>query len=82
VAPGGQHTDTCGDGEIRCFNPVLYAIDTVIPLISLGQRSTWYPDAQAPYGTVMQWWLNIATIVGWILSTIFALSMANLARML
>jgi hypothetical protein len=24
--------------------PALYAIDTVIPLISLDQRSTWYPD--------------------------------------
>ena len=34
--------DPCGDGEVRCFSPVLYAIDTVVPLITLDQRSTWY----------------------------------------
>lgn len=74
--------DNCGGGQIRCFNPFLYAIDTVIPLISLDQRSTWYPEVHAPYGTLMQWWLNIATILGWVLSTIFVLSLANLARTL
>jgi hypothetical protein len=28
----------------------------------------------------MQWWLNMATILGWLLSSIFALSLARLAR--
>ena len=76
----GELTDACGDGQVRCFNSLLYAIDTVIPLISLGQRSTWYPEAYAPYGTIMQWWLNVATVLGWLLSSIFVLSLANLAR--
>lgn len=76
------HPDNCGNGEIRCFNPLLYATDTVIPLISLGQRSTWYPDARQPYGTPLQWWLNTATILGWLLSSILALSLASLARSL
>jgi hypothetical protein len=34
----------CGDGKVRCLEPILYAIDTVVPLIDLGQRSTWYPS--------------------------------------
>ena len=72
--------DACGNGQILCFNPLLYAIDTVIPLISLDQRSTWHPDAQAPDGTFMQWWLNAATVLGWLLSSIFVLSLARLAR--
>jgi hypothetical protein len=75
-------TDACGNGQVRCFNPVLYAVDTVIPLISLDQRSTWYPDAGAPGGIFMQWWLNIATVLGWLLSSVFALSLASLARSL
>ena len=75
-APG----DACGNGQILCFNPLLYAIDTVIPLISLDQRSTWHPDARAPDGAIMQWWLNADTILGWLLSSIFVLSLANLAR--
>jgi hypothetical protein len=73
-------TDACGNGEVRCFNPLLYAVDTVIPLVSLDQRSTWYPDAHAPDGTIMQWWLNAATVLGWLLSSIFVLSLASLAR--
>jgi hypothetical protein len=78
----GPSADACGDGQIRCFNSFLYATDTVIPLISLGQRSTWYPDTHAPYGTLMQWWLNAAAVLGWLLSSIFVLSLASLARSL
>jgi hypothetical protein len=70
----------CGDGQVRCFNSFLYAFDTVIPLVSLGQRATWYPDAHAAYGTFLQWWLGAATVLGWLLSSIFVLSLASLAR--
>jgi hypothetical protein len=73
-------TDACGDGQVRCFSSVLYAVDTVIPLVSLDERSTWYPDPHVPYGSVMQWWLNAATLLGWLLSSIFVLSLARLAR--
>jgi hypothetical protein len=73
-------SDACGDGEVRCLNPFLYAIDTVIPLVSLDQRSTWYPDPHIRSGTFMQWWLNIATLLGWVLSSILVLSFARLAR--
>jgi hypothetical protein len=76
----GARTAPCGDGEVRCFNPVLYAIDTVVPIISLDQRSTWYPDTSAPGGTAMQWWLDIATILGWLLSSVFVLALTGLAR--
>jgi len=77
-APG----DVCGDGQVRCFNPVLYAIDTVVPLISLDQRSTWYPDARTRDGTLMEWWLNAAAVLGWLLTSIFVLALASLARSL
>lgn len=73
-------TDPCGDGEVRCFSPVLYAIDTVVPLITLDQRSTWYPDPNAPGGELMLWWLNVATLLGWLLSSIFVLSLTRLSR--
>ena len=72
--------DACGDGAVRCFSPVLYAIDTVIPLISLDQRSTWYPDPHLPGGELMLLWLNFATLLGWLLSSIFVLSLAKLSR--
>ncbi len=80
TAAGSARPDACGDGEVRCFNPVLYAVDTVVPLISLDQRSTWYPDPHATDGTLLLWWLNAATLLGWLLSSIFVLSLARLAR--
>jgi hypothetical protein len=79
-APAIAHSDACGGGQVRCFNPVLYAIDTVIPLVSLDQRATWYPDPSLRDGAFMQWWLNAATLLGWLLSSIFVLSLARLSR--
>jgi hypothetical protein len=76
----GQRTDACGDGQVRCFSPVFYAIDTVIPLLSLDQRSTWSPDTGTTAGRIMQWWLDTATILGWLLSSVFVLALASLAR--
>jgi hypothetical protein len=70
----------CAGGQVRCFNPLFYAMDTVIPLVSLNQRSVWYPDARAKGGLLMEWWLNVAALLGWLLSTIFVLSLARLAR--
>jgi hypothetical protein len=72
--------DPCGDGQVRCFNPVLYAVDTVVPLISLWQRATWYPSPHAPHGRLTEWWLNLATLMGWLLSTMYVLSFTKLAR--
>jgi hypothetical protein len=74
------HSDACGDGQVRCFSAVLYAIDTVLPLVSLDQRSIWYPDPHVRGGAFMKWWLNVATLLGWLLSSIFVLSLARLAR--
>jgi hypothetical protein len=82
VTASGQQPrdDPCGDGQVRCFNPILYSVDTVVPLISLGQRSTWYASPHAPHGRATEWWLNIATLAGWALSTVFVLSFTRLAR--
>lgn len=72
--------DPCGGGRVRCFNPILYAVDTVVPLIALDQRSTWYPDQFVTGGRIVEWWLNLATVAGWLLSSVFLLSFARLAR--
>ena len=79
-ASGSPAADPCGGGQVRCFSPVLYAIDTVVPLISLDQRATWYPDPHARYGELMLWWLNLGTVLGWLLSSIFVLSLARFSR--
>jgi hypothetical protein len=72
--------DSCGDGQVRCFNAFFYAIDTVVPLVSMGQRATWYPDTHTPSGEFLMWFLNAATLLGWVLSSVLVFSFARLAR--
>jgi hypothetical protein len=79
-AANPAHADACGDGQVRCYNPVFYAVDTVVPLISLNQRATWYPDPHAAGGRFVEWTLDLATLLGWGLSSILVLSAARLAR--
>jgi cytoskeletal protein CcmA (bactofilin family) len=74
--------DPCGGGQVRCFDPVLFAVDTVVPLVALDQRATWYPDPQAPWGWLIGEALAVATILGWVLSTTLVLSLARLSRTL
>lgn len=69
----------CGDGKVRCLNPFFYAVDTVVPLIDLHQRSTWYPISEQR-GWLLEWLLNLCTILGWVASTVFALSFTRLGR--
>jgi hypothetical protein len=81
VRPGPPpRADSCGNGEVRCFNRLFYAVDTVIPLVDLKQRETWYPDAAAPWGRLTEEALDVATLLGWLLSSIVVLSFARLAR--
>jgi hypothetical protein len=80
VAPTRPQPDACGEGQVRCFNAALYAIDTVVPLVTLGQRSTWYANPNVPWGQAVEWWLDAATLIGWLLTAIFLLSFTRLAR--
>ncbi|WP_245923207.1 hypothetical protein [Paractinoplanes atraurantiacus] len=78
--PGSQAVPgRCGDGKVRCLNPFFYAVDTVVPLIDLHQRSTWYPVSEHD-GRLLEWVLNLCTILGWLASTVFALSFTRLGR--
>ena len=79
-APTRARRDACGDGQVRCFDSFFFAADTVVPLVSLEQRATWYADFRAPWGRFMDIWLNIATIVGWVLSSVFVLSFTRFVR--
>ena len=69
----------CGNGKVRCLSPFFYAIDTVVPLIDLHQRSTWYPVTERN-GVLLAWLLNLCTILGWVASTVFAVSFTRLGR--
>ena len=75
ASPSGS--DVCGNGAVRCFSPVLYAVDTVVPLIELHQRSTWYPDRATRLGNYYHWGLNISVLLGWVASSALVLSLTR-----
>ena len=78
--PATPAADACGDGQVRCSNPLFDSVDTVVPLVTLGQSRNWYPNRAAPWGASVDTWLNLATLLGWVLSSIFLLSFTRLAR--
>ena len=74
--------DSCGGGQVRCFDPVLFAVDTVVPLVNLDQRTVWYVDPHALTGRLVGYLLGAANLLGWVLSTTLVLSLARLSRTL
>jgi hypothetical protein len=79
-ADGPAPRGPCGGGAVRCFDTAFFAVDTVVPLIALEQRATWYPDESTAWGQLLAWWLTVSTLLGWLLSSVFVLSFARLGR--
>ena len=78
-------TSDCTD-DYPCVQPVVYALDNVVPIVDLGQRTRWAPD-QSRHGT--EWWdsgrwlaaaLWAAGALGWILATLVAASFTGVVR--
>jgi hypothetical protein len=60
------------DGAHADFNPILYTLDLLVPVISLGQKDSWYPVGVAvPVAAVF-------TITGWILATCLAIGVGKI----
>jgi uncharacterized protein YjbI with pentapeptide repeats len=74
------HQRSCGNGAVRCFRPLAFAVDTVVPLISFGQASTWYVNEETEQGRRLSLELSFLALLGWLLASIFALSFARVLR--
>jgi uncharacterized protein YjbI with pentapeptide repeats len=70
----------CGDGAVRCFQPAAFAVETVLPLISFSQTSTWYVGEDSTQGRILRAALSVLTALGWLVSSIFVLSFARVLR--
>ena len=54
-----------------CIRPLVYALDTLVPIVDLGQRSAWTPDSSIHSN---DWWNSgralatatwLTTLLGW-----------------
>ena len=75
----GRRASTCRDsnGQVRCFQPWLFSLDTVLPLVDLGQTSTWRPYRGARFGSLVEVGLDAASILGWVFVSIGVVAFAR-----
>jgi hypothetical protein len=64
----------------ECFEPWIYSLDVVIPVVDLHQDNNWVPSADRPWG---EWyraltWALIA--IGWLLTTAVLAAISTLWR--
>ena len=57
------------------LNPIVYSIDTFVPLINLGQADHWIP-----VHPLLRFYLWIHVSAGWVLSTLLAFALAGLVK--
>ena len=84
-------TDCAGEAPYDCFrksvpdfqpfNPVIYAIDSFVPLVNLHQEPNWIPhpksEGWASFARLYLW-LHIA--IGWVITAVFAASVTNMVK--
>lgn len=80
ASPEGTPVLTAGR-DYETFNAVAYAVDLVVPIVSLGQEAAWAPSTtRGPWGWWLWWvrWWLIA--LGWIVTAIGAAAVTGVIR--
>jgi hypothetical protein len=62
------------------LSPLVYSLDTFLPIIDLHQEKNWWPDAGRRWGWALRVWLWFEICAGWILSTLFLAGVTGLIR--
>ncbi len=71
-----QHmTPTTRPGEpLPAFQPLMYALDTLLPVIDLHQQDNWVPHGLA------QWWAWASILAGWALTTAVVAALTGIMK--
>jgi hypothetical protein len=56
------------------FQPFVYALDTLLPVVDLHQQDNWIPSGLA------QWWAWASILAGWVLTTAVAAALTGLIK--
>jgi hypothetical protein len=57
------------------FQPLIYALDVLVPVVGLGQKSAWQPA-----GTGLVWFSFGLTVAGWVLATAVAAGLSGVLK--
>jgi hypothetical protein len=84
AAPGQTQLDCYREqGEASsypAFNPWFYSLDTLLPVLDLGQKSFWRPDPKGITGRVAINYFYFQAIVGWALSLLAVAGFSGLVK--
>jgi hypothetical protein len=56
------------------FQPFVYALDTLLPVVDLDQQANWIPQGLA------QWWAWVSILAGWLLTTAVVAALTGLIK--
>ena len=62
------------------FNPLMYSLDTLLPVLELDQRAFWSPDPTKPWGRFARAYFYFQSIIGWTLSLLAVAGFSGLVR--
>ncbi|KPF69744.1 hypothetical protein IP69_10395 [Bosea sp. AAP35] len=62
------------------FNPWFYSLDTLLPVLDLGQKSFWRPDPIGRHGRVAINYFYFQAIIGWALSLLAVAGFSGLVK--
>ncbi|WP_210485403.1 hypothetical protein [Microvirga antarctica] len=62
------------------FNAWMYSLDTLLPVLEIGQMQYWRPDPAKPFGPIALNYFYFQTIVGWALSLLAVAGFSGLVK--
>ena len=81
-----------GQSQLRCFlaqpeaasypdfNAWMYSLDTLFPVLALGQKEFWRPNPAEPGGGFAMGYFYLQSVVGWALSLLAIAGFSGLVR--
>jgi len=95
MVPADEMPNTCNPevGYLakagQTFSPIVYSLDTFLPIVDLRQKSRWLPNPaqrctiaghKLPCGTILRRYLWVHTIFGWMLTSLAVAGFTGLVR--
>ena len=62
------------------FNPWMYSLDTLLPVLEMGQKDYWRPNPPEPGGAFAITYFYFQSVVGWALSLLAVAGFSGLVK--
>jgi hypothetical protein len=62
------------------FNPWMYSLDVLLPVMEIGQKQYWRPDPAKPNGALTLNYYYFLSVIGWVLSLLAVAGFSGLVK--